>query len=353
MFSVLLILFFNSAFTTKWNELDNYDFANYQKEFKKIYADNKEIAFRNQIFETNLREIKRHNQDPTQTWKKGVNQFTDKTANELKSYLGAGPNSRKNMQNPHQDGHKLNIAVGIDWRDYGIITNVKDQGHCGSCWAFSATETIESYYAMSTGHLEVLSEQQILDCTNNPQFCGGTGQCGGATTELAYEQLIRMGGLTSEWRYPYISYYGQDFACNKSKAKQIAKITGYKKLPINNQDEIMHHLSTIGVLDVGVDASQWSSYESGIFNGCNQTNPDINHAVNLVGYTSDYWIVRNSWGASYGENGYIRIFKSNTPTCGIDLTPEHGDACRGDDTPITVCGHCGILYSSSYPIISS
>ena len=119
----------------------------------------------------------------------------------------------------------------------------------------------------------------------------------------------------------------------------------------------MQAVATKGPIAISVDASTWFAYSSGIFNGCNQINPDINHAVILVGYGEEfnqkYWIVRNSWSASWGENGYIRLarFDSEQENCGIDNTPQDGTACANFTDPVKVCGTCGILYDSAYPII--
>jgi cathepsin L len=118
---------------------------------------------------------------------------------------------------------------------------------------------------------------------------------------------------------------------------------------------LLNAIANIGPISISVDASTFHAYNGGIFNGCNQVNPDINHAVVLVGYGSEngqgYWIVRNSWGASWGEAGYIRLYRGDDEqsNCGSDITPLDGSACAGDSTPVTVCGTCGILYDTAYP----
>ncbi len=226
---------------------------------------------------------------------------------------------------------------------------------CGSCWVFSAAQGVESYYALKYGHLVELSEQQILDCTPNPRHCGGTGGCGGGTEVLAYENIIQN-TLTTEWKYPYASYYGENKYCNKSLITNGVKITDYVQLPTNNYLAMTYYLSQ-GPISVSVDTSEWSTYESGIFDGCNKTHPDLNHAVQLVGMGTDngerYWLIRNSWGPNWGENGYIRLKNNGHDyTCGTDITPQNGEACDGDDTPIKVCGTCGVLYSGIFPVIA-
>jgi len=308
--------------------------------------------------ESRLKMIREHNQDPTKTWKMGVNEFTDRTDQERKAYLGARPGPRLNVMQVSLEG--VTSDDDVDWRDQGVITEVKDQGRCGSCWSFAAAETIESYYGISSGNLVQLSQQQILDCTPNPNHCGGSGGCRGATVELAFQQVIIMGGLASEWTYPYTSWFGENANCNQTRSRPVAKLSGYVNLPQNKQDPIKSHLSTQGPLAISIDASAFHDYDSGIFNACNQTNPDLNHAVQLVGYGNDenlgdFWLVRNSWTPNWGESGYIRLYRAQPgdELCGIDLTPGHGNGCDGGPPTIEVCGTCGILYDASYPVIAN
>jgi len=256
----------------------------------------------------------------------------------------------------------INVAdlpQNVDWRDKGIISPVKDQGRCGSCWSFATTEEVESYWALSTGRLHILSEQQILDCTPNPQHCGGTGGCDGGTYELAWDRIRVMGGLTSEWTYPYQSYYGAAFECRYTQfAPVVANVTQYVNLPVNEQDPILDHLANKGPLAISVDASSWAAYESGVFDGCNQTSPDIDHAVQLVGYGTDstlgdYWLVRNSWSPSWGEDGYIKLKRTQEIICGIDTNPSDGDGCSGGPPTVKVCGTCGILFDGAFPVVGA
>jgi cathepsin L len=248
------------------------------------------------------------------------------------------------------------LPVSVDWREKGIITSVKDQGECGSCWAFATADLTESYLAMSTGRLNDLSIQQITDCTPNPQHCGGTGGCGGATAELGWAQITKMGGLSSEWTYPYTSYFGTNHMCNQNQIEVVARVTKFVNLPVNEQAPVLNYIASYGPLAISVDASSWAHYETGVYNGCNQTNPDLDHAVMLVGYGTDsqygdYWIVRNSWSPQWGEQGYIRLHRQNPVTCGTDLNPSDGDGCTGGPPTVTVCGTCGILFDTLYPVV--
>jgi len=247
------------------------------------------------------------------------------------------------------------LPPSVDWRTKGVVTDVKDQGGCGSCWTFGTAETIESFWALAGNTLTVLSEQQILDCTPNPNDCGGTGGCEGGTPEIAYPQIIAKGGLSSEESYPYV---GTDESCQTNEINPVAKISGFVSLPSNQYSAVMNAVATKGPLVIAVDAGSWFGYESGVFDGCNQQNPDIDHCVQLVGYGNDpdqgdFWLVRNSWADSWGENGYIRVARYSFTTCGIDTSPQDGLGCKGGPSNVTVCGTCGILFDVNYPIIAT
>jgi cathepsin L len=211
--------------------------------------------------------------------------------------------------------------------------------------------------AIASGLLFDLSPEQIAMCSPNPESCGGTGGCEGATAEVAFEYVSNSIGMLEEFQYPYTSYYGVDAACSMPSGQAgVATINGYVQLPANNYTALMNAVATVGPIAVSVDASTFHSYTSGIFAGCNQVNPDINHAVTLVGYGEEngqkYWLIRNSWSPKYGEKGYIRVARSDADeeVCGMDITPLDGSACNGDDTPVKACGTCGVLFDSSYPL---
>jgi cathepsin L len=198
-------------------------------------------------------------------------------------------------------------------------------------------------------------------CAPNPDQCGGVGGCEGSTAELAFDYLTKSAGFYQEYQYGYNSYYGQDYACMlpSDYTKPVATINGFQKLPDNNVTTLMNALATVGPIAINVDASTWHSYSTGIFDGCNQDTPDVNHVVVMVGYGTDvqtrqkYWLVRNSWSASWGEKGYIRLLRTDDEeaNCGTDVTPADGVACAKDaDKPLKVCGTCGAIYDSSYPL---
>jgi cathepsin L len=243
----------------------------------------------------------------------------------------------------------------VDWRTKpGVVTEPKNQGACGGCWAFSAAETLESHLAIATGKpAPKLSTQQIISCTPNPKHCGGTGGCGGATQPLAFN-YTETAGITTEEAYPF---GGSTGTCQLSKVKPVAKVGGFALLPPNNYTALMNAVTAKGPIAISVAAGGlgWQLYGGGIMKpGPFNKGFTIDHAVQLVGYGEDngvkYWLVRNSWGA-WGEKGYIRIqrFGEGQEPCGMDTRPQDGMACEGDTKPVKYCGLCGILSSSSYP----
>jgi cathepsin L len=361
--ALLLVCFSFALGRTRWFELDGYSFEKYVKEYNKHYT-GAEYEVRKQNFDAKLQKVTAHNRDSQRTWKEGINHMSDWSQDEYKQMLGYKKSyafASKAASPVIQDNSHLSLRAlpkTVDWRGKGVVSAVKDQGMCVSCWTFATAETIESHWAMAKGDLTDLSEQQILDCTPNPQQCGGTGGCNGGTTELAYAQIMQNGGLSSEWTYPYLSYFTDSFQChfNASNTKPMVQLSSFKVLPSNEYLPLLDAVASHGPIAITVDASAWSDYEQGVFDGCNQTNPDLDHAVVLVGYGTDedfgdYWLVRNSWSPLWGEKGYVRLARPEKVSCGTDLNPSDGTGCKGGPPQVTVCGTCGILYDSTYPII--
>jgi len=309
----------------------------------------------------NVKEIEEHNKSGKSSYKKVINKFADMTQEEFMTM-----NGYKNAPKPGtkfadvRDVKVEDLPASVDWRDKGAISAVKDQGYCGSCWAFATVETIESYVQIASGNsVEELSAQHITSCTPNELKCGGSGGCQGSIPQLGfvYTQLF---GLTKEEDYPYTSgNMGVTGNCKYSPNSMdtLTTLRGYETLPRNSVEAVMNHVANVGPLSVAVDASSWSFYGGGVFDGCDYNrNIEINHAVQLVGYGTDpsegdYWLVRNSWGGNWGDHGYIKLKREATAVCGTDDTPLMGTGCVDDGNDVLkVCGQCGILFDVCYPI---
>jgi len=348
-------------------------FDQYLRRHGKSYT-GAEYEARQALFMRRSQEVDALNARPNAFWVAGLNHLSDLDDGELRRFRGynkafsaGGSGDGTGFGSTLRAAARVQPSESKDWRDHrpAVVSPVKTQGACGSCWAFSAIQTIETQVALATGKLLSLSPQQLTSCTNNTRQCGGGGGCEGAVPELAFNYTVQAGGLSEIWEYPYLSgTSGQDEDCYQPASFKRAMITGYVQVPSNDAAALIEAVFSIGPVGVSVDASTWSSYQSGIFDHCNRINPDINHAVNVVGYGASngtkYWLIRNSWGTMWGEDGYMRLLRhydgtavSDEEPCGDDITPSHGFACEGETEPITVCGECGILSFSSYPVGAS
>jgi cathepsin L len=340
-------------------DIPKYTFEDYIQDWGKSYPSHLDYTAHKNLFEIRKQQIILQNSDPNATWRAGFNQFTDMTDLEFKAYRGY--NTRmglvtKNEAIPVETPPVSSaIPASWDWRTVpGVLTPVKNQGQCGSCWAFSATECIESGFAiMQNTTAPILSPQDVTSCTPNPQDCGGTGGCNGATCELAYS-FVASSGIYYNQQWPYTGTTG---TCNPPAGQPAVAITGYVKLISNNYTDVLNNVWQ-RPLSVVVAAGSWNLYKSGVFTCPTPGGTlDLDHGVQLVGYgtdptAGDYWIVRNSWGATWGEQGYIRLkrYSNGAMTwCWPDPTPQDGTGCPGGPPVVTVCGDCGIWYDCSYP----
>merc|ERR1712121_301787 len=338
-------------------------FQEFKKEFDKSYETPEEELKRFNIFKDSYRQVEEHNRQQL-PYTRAVNQFSDLTQKEFQStYLGLKrfPTSTSTQESPAVTKSIRDLPGEVNWVDAGAVTPVKNQGQCGSCWAFALTAQVESYAQIATGELLELSTQQVTSCTPNTLSCGGTGGCYGSVTQLGFNYLQLFGAVT-EADWPYVSGStgdGGDCTYDLDTLKPVVGLTGFNSLTPNDEAAVMQHIAEVGPLSIAVDASIWHTYSGGVFTGCSfDENISINHGVQLVGYGSDfsplgvydYWLVRNSWGPNWGEEGYIKLLR--TPQCGVNSTPMDGTACvngPGNDEQ-TVCGMCGMLLDASYPI---
>jgi len=332
-------------------------FDEYMKEHGLTYWE-PELSERKQLYEKALKGIKEQNDKKGRTWEAGVNKLTVLKPHEMSTLYGYMKETGKKPTFGYRPMAKKDLPAHFDWRERrpSVVTAVKNQGSCGSCWAFAATAVMESAIAISTDTLFELSPQQLTSCTPNPKECGGAGGCMGATAQLAFNYTVRH-GMTSLWTWPYTSgIWRSNGECYDMVGKKtsVAGITGYHQLPQNDAQALMEGV-LVNPVSVSVAASYWGWYNKGIFDGCDTKRPIINHAVVLMGYGEEegvhYWLVRNSWGPTWGEQGYIRLqrFPGEEP-CGTDDEPLDGYSCKSNPPDsIRACGMCGILSDSAYP----
>jgi cathepsin F len=295
-----------SAFDAK------HEFLQFQRKYNKTYATH-EIAYRFQVFQDNMKRAAEH-QKKNPLAKFGVTKFSDLSPQEFSQYyLMPNMNFTRDYVAPpvKTDFSQVNTRFGgpnptqYDWFTQGVCTPIYNQGQCGSCWAFSATETIESYWALEGNQLTQLSIEQIVDCDTAGQDQG----CNGGFPSGAYSYVQGAGGIDSYASYPYTAEGGQSGSCQYNQANDVCTVSSQQSL--SGEDGLYQQLSTAGPVSVCVDASSWSSYQGGILSSC--TN-NVDHCVQATGYgaygqafPNSYWIVRNSWGADWGENGFIWV----------------------------------------------
>jgi len=363
-------------------------FHDYIQQHGRTYEHgSKEYHTRLELFQRRVQDIEAHNSNPGRRWQAAVNKFTDRTPEELKKLRGykrgvrpsggSAPTQRQPASFLSASTKTVDLSrLPPDWNWAPVLhatRAVRDQGMCGSCWAFAASTVLRSHAELYQSD-RTFSVQQMVSCTPNPQQCGGTGGCDGATAELAMDYVSKVGMTTEE----DLSYDNKDGSCpatmrmpkptlrsllrdhlklSQGTGKSSFGMVGWRKLPENKMEPLMIAVYEQGPVAVSVMATdKWNAYESGVLDTC-EKDAVINHAVTLVGYGQDegmkYWTIQNSWGPEWGERGFVRLHRhgraEENEYCGWDRQPELGTGCKGGPTEVYVCGSCGILYDSVVP----
>jgi len=356
--------------------------------------DSQSYAERYALFQANIAEIEAHNAKKL-SWRMGINKFADYTEAELKGQTGytrkggrwsqtSDGGSSSFLQTAAESGPK-EVSIGnvkledlsnrsVDWTKTMNFSNyVHNQGGCGSCWAHAAVAVLEAHAELALGQKLRLSTQEVIDCTPNVNKCGGDGACDGNTAELGLDQVL-LHGIASGVEGSS-SYTGSPGKCVPN-APDALKITGFVRLPTNSPEHMLHTLVNVGPVAVSMDATtaKLHRYSNGIFHGCKR-DAEVDHAVVALGFGHDdnepnpstgkpgmaYYLVKNSWGHEWGERGNFRIQRHTTRYsgndwndlyCGTDHKPEVGVYCKDHPKTVPVCGMCGILSDSTYPLMA-
>ncbi|XP_018620342.2 cathepsin S-like [Scleropages formosus] len=288
----------------------------------KSYQDQADDLLRRQIWEKNLRLIALHNLEASMgmhTYDLSMNHLGDMTSEEIIATLTGihVPSDLQRKSSAFVGSSGAALPDSIDWREKGYVTAVKNQGACGSCWAFSAAGALEGQLMKTQGKLVDLSPQNLVDCSSKY----GNKGCHGGFMTRAFHYVIDNKGIDSDASYPYT---GHDDQCKYNAANRAANCTSYHFVSEGDEEALKEAVATIGPISVAIDATQpkFAFYRSGIYDdpGCTQK---VNHGVLVVGYGTlngvDYWLVKNSWGQYFGDQGYIRMARNKNDQCGIAL----------------------------------
>jgi len=300
------------------------EFDAWAQKFGKTYASVEERQYRMFVFRQNKAKINKLNaMNSGVTYR--LNAFADRTVDELtKRYTARTLKSAmKGVQFSSVLAGPANLTYlpkYFNWLDKGAVTSVKDQGDCGSCWAFGSVGTMEGQLFLKYGKLVDLSEQNLVDCDHECQLYSGEKVCdegcNGGMEPNAFQYVIKNNGINTLEDYPYTGYEG---SCKYDASKAIHGWTSWNYVTVNAEDDLRQYLYDNGPVSVGVHADEWFFYDGGVFDSdCDVEN---DHAVLLTGWgeTDDgtpYWIIKNSWGTDWGMDGYIHLIRGKNK-CGI------------------------------------
>lgn len=300
--ALALMIAVNASFLSR-EDATMFKFMKFVQQHSKEYSTVEEFHAKFEVFKHNLRRVDDH---------ETFSPFMDVTEEEFKSFLTLDASKIPENQATAEMYKLQNIYSEVpaehDWRAKGAVGPVKNQGSCGSCWAFSTIANIEGLYAIKNGKYESFSEQELVDCDTVDHGCNG----GLMTNAFTW---LKNKGVENDANYPY---HGRKETCHFDAGKATYKVTGYKNVS-KNEEEILKVLYETGPLSIAVDATDFQTYTKGIKRTCNFRG--LNHGVALVGYGEEngvkYWVVRNSWGKGWGEQGYIRLERGKG-LCGLN-----------------------------------
>lgn len=301
-------------------------FSEWTKTHSKSYASREELMLRRSIYAANVAKVNQHNSEG-HSWKMAVNKFADLTADEFAArFTGSYRSQEKRSKNVNLNlllSKVEDLPATVDWTAAGAVTPIKNQGQCGSCYAFSTTGSTEGINFIKTKTLVSVSEQQIVDCSG----AEGNNGCNGGLMDYGFQFIINNNGICTEDAYPYQAVQN---ACVTTCTPAVT-ITGFTDVPTNSEQALMTAVAQQPVsVAVEADQSVFQFYSSGVM-----TDPScgtaLDHGVLAVGYGTlngqDFWKVKNSWGADWGSDGYIYLGRGDAfnpnGQCGIQMQPSY------------------------------
>lgn len=311
----------------------NEEWYHFKLKYNRTYKYPDEENYRFSVFADNLKTIVMHNEAADKgesTYWMGINHFSDLTDREFEErYTGRRikPDKIKRSGNKFLEKENFNLTNApreMDWTKLGCVTNVKFQGECGSCYAFAATGALEGQTCRKRNKKAVsLSEQNIIDCSSNKVFLNDG--CTGGQAENAYQYVIDNGGIDTEESYPYQGRIGK---CKFNKDNVGATASDYIDVRYRDERELQMIVGNLGPTSACIDSSGTKQYQGGIYDGISRKDLSkcssvyVNHAMTVVGYGTsltgvDFWILKNSWGVTWGEKGYMRLIRNRRNRCGI------------------------------------
>jgi len=300
----------------------------FKLEHRKNYNDATEENFRMKIFLENRNRIAKHNQKYEQgvhKYKLKLNKYSDLLPHEFVQTMNGfnKTNSVVQFAGEKESGAtfispaNVKLPNAVDWTTKGAVTPIKDQGHCGSCWSFSATGALEGQHFRKSGVLLSLSEQNLVDCSSS----FGNNGCNGGLMDNAFRYIKNNGGIDTEKSYPY---EGVEDTCHFSQDTIGATDKGFMDIPQGDETKLMQAVAVHGPVSVAIDASQQSFqfYSTGVYYDEHCSSENLDHGVLVVGYGTeengdDYWLVKNSWGTTWGDQGFIKMARNKDNHCGI------------------------------------
>ncbi|XP_003743778.1 cathepsin L1 [Galendromus occidentalis] len=320
-FLILAVLVGAASAALTLEQLFDAEWQNFKVHHNKKYEGSTVEAFRKKIFLQNTHLIARHNIKHAKgetTYKLKMNQFGDMLHHEFVSTMnGLLRSNRTYFGSTWIEPESVSLPKSVDWREKGAVTPVKNQGHCGSCWSFSTTGALEGQLFRKTGELVSLSEQNLIDCSTSY----GNNGCGGGLMDNAFTYIKENHGIDTEESYPYEGKQGK---CRYHKEDSAGRDTGFVDIPSGNERALAKALATIGPVSVAIDASHESFqfYHEGVYNPPDCDSHSLDHGVLAVGYGTtddgqDYYIIKNSWGERWGQEGYVLMARNSKNECGV------------------------------------